>query len=317
MKILLVRLSSMGDVIHNLPAVSDLVENYPNAELHWVVEEGFAELPALHPAVRRVIPVALRRWRQQPLAQQTRREWRAFRAALAADTYDLIIDSQGLLKSALVTKLAHGPCCGYDRASIREALASFAYDRTFRVDRQLHAIERNRRLTGLALGYQPAAAIHYGLPKPKRSLPWLKQAEYAVLLTATSRADKEWPESHWLHLGQQLLAQGLTPVLPWGAAHEQARGERLLAALPGALLPPKLSLGDCAALLAGARLTVGVDTGLVHLAVAMACPTIALFCASEPGLTGVLASTPAVNLGANGAAPDVATVWATAARLLG
>ncbi len=309
MKILLVRLSSMGDVIHNLPAVSDIALHYPNAELHWVVEEGFAELPALHPAVRKVIPVALRRWRKSPFSAQTRAEWRAFRANLAAERYDLILDSQGLVKSALVTKLAKGPCAGYDRHSIREPLASFAYDRCFTVSRSLAAIPRNRILSGLALGYTPGDAIDYGLPRPSLTLSWCPPSPYVVMLTATSRADKEWPEAEWITLGRTLQARGLNLVFPWGSPAEQARSQRLAAELPGAIVPPRLTLPECAAMLAGARLTVGVDTGLVHLAAAMACPVVAIYCASDPGLTGVMASTPAINLGSNGQAPGQAEVW--------
>ncbi|QNM96908.1 lipopolysaccharide heptosyltransferase I [Chitinimonas koreensis] len=315
-KILIVRLSSMGDVIHNLPAVTDLAAHYPNAELHWVVEEGFAELPALHPAVVRTIPFALRRWRKKLLAPVHRDEMRAFRDRLRAERYDLVIDSQGLLKSALVAKLTGAPIAGYDRRSIREPLASWCYDQKLAVSRSLHAIARNRLLTARAMGYQPGEAIDYGVQPPAVDLAWRPRGDYAVLLTATSRDDKLWPEADWVGLGQSLARRGIVPVLPWGGEAERLRAERIAAQLSGAVVAPRLLLGEAARLLADARLAVGVDTGLVHLAAAVGVPTIALFCASEPGLTGVLASGYAVNLGGYGRPPALAEVEAAVAGAL-
>lgn len=309
-KILLVRLSSMGDVIHNLPAVTDLARAFPDAEIDWVVEEGFQDLPRLHPSVHRVIPFALRRWRKALLSTVAGDEISEFMTALRATDYDLVLDSQGLSKSALVAKLARGPVAGYDRASAREPIASFFYSQKNRVERSLHAIERNRLLSARALGYEVAGAIDYGLPRPAVNLPWLAQGAYVVLLTATSRADKEWPEAHWIELGQRFAAQGLRCVLPWGGMAEKARSERLAAAIPQALCPPRMSLTEAAALLASAQIVVGVDTGLAHLAAAMATPVVAIFCASDPVKTGVLAGSYAVNLGAEGAPPALDAVWA-------
>jgi len=309
-KILLVRLSSMGDVIHNLPAVTDLARAFPDAQIDWVVEEGFREIPALHPAVNRVIPFSLRRWRKKPLAALAGDEISSFARELRAEHYDLILDSQGLAKSALVAKLAHGPVAGYDKTSAREPLASCFYSQKSKVDRSLHAIERNRLLSAQTLGYELRGAIDYGLPKPAVDLSWLPAERYVVLLTATSRADKEWAEERWIELGRRLVAQGLRCVLPWGGAQEKARSERLVAAIDGAICPPRMSLTEAAALLAGAQIVVGVDTGLAHLAAAMATPVVAIFCASDPVKTGVLAGTYAVNLGADGAPPTVDAVWA-------
>ena len=308
-KILLLRLSSMGDVIHTLPAVSDLAQAMPGCTIDWVVEEGFAELPRLHPAVNQVIPIALRRWRKMLCAASTRAEFATFRRTLRAEQYDHVIDIQGLLKSAVIGKLAHGPLAGYDRHSIREPLASLLYGTRYAVSRQQHAVLRSRQLMAAAMGYHADGPLNYGLPAPAASLPWLNAAWYAVLLTATSRADKEWDEAHWMALGQQLAEQGISSVLPWGSAIEQARAERLAQAIPGAQAAPRLNLTQAAALLAGSRIVVGVDTGLAHLAAAVAAPVVAIFCASDPIKTGVLADSYAVNLGAAGAAPSVATVW--------
>lgn len=299
----------MGDVIHNLPAVTDLARAVPDARIDWVVEEAFREIPRLHPAVHRVIPIALRRWRKTPLATLRGRDLAEFGIALRGEHYDLILDSQGLIKSALVARLAKGPVAGFDRNSIREPAASFFYQQRYAVSRDMHVIDRNRQLTGLALGYQVQGPIDYGLPAPELALPWLPAAPFATLLTATSRTDKEWDESNWREIGRRLAAQGIVSVLPWGSPQERVRSERLAAAIPQAICPPRLSLGEAAALLAGSRIVIGVDTGLVHLAAAVATPVVAIFCASDPLRTGVRSDTGAVNLGAHGMPPDVETVW--------
>lgn len=308
-KILIVRLSSMGDVIHQMPAISDLARAFPDAVIDWVVEEGFAELPRLHPAVRRVIPVALRRWRKAPLAARTREEWAKFKTELRACRYDLVLDAQGLVKSAAVARMACGPIAGFDRHSCREPLASFAYHRSYPIAKSLHAIERNRRLTAAANGYSLLGAMDYGLKAPLQELSWLGDSPYVVMLTATSRADKEWSEANWIELAQRCIADGMRPVFPWGSEAELQRAQRLAAALPSAIVPPKLSLTDAATMLAGSRIVVGVDTGLAHLAAAVAVPVVAIFCASEPELTGVRAATFALNLGGNGKPPSVEQVW--------
>lgn len=306
----------MGDVIHALPSVTDIAEHYPEAKVDWVVEENFAELPTLHPGVGKVIPVAVRRWRRNILARSSWREMAAFRRMIQATDYDLIIDNQGLLKSAAIAHLAHGPRCGYDRASAREPLASFVYDRNIKVERDLHAVERNRLLVGRALGYVPGESVDYGIAAPALSLPWLPGGRYAVLLHATSRADKEWSEADWLALAARLNSQGLGCILPWGAVHEQERSERLAKQISNAVVPPRLNLAQAAALLGGAEAVVGVDTGLTHLAAALKVPVVALYCASDPGLTGVYASGPAVNLGRAGQVPQLAEVSAALEKVM-
>ncbi|MDK2123022.1 lipopolysaccharide heptosyltransferase I [Parachitinimonas caeni] len=315
-KILLLRLSSMGDIIHNMPAVTDLAQHLPQVELHWVVEEGFAELPLLHPAVTRVFPFALRRWRKSLLTPSSRAEMRALVSTLRAEHYDLVIDSQGLLKSALLAKLTKAPSCGYDRASSREALASLFYQKVYEVPWDINAVERYRQLTAKALGYKPLPRLDYGLQAPVCDLPWRPDGPYAVLLTATSRDDKLWSEPQWLELGRWMNSRGVRAILPWGNVTEQQRAERIASALPNAVVPPRLSLGHAARLLADARLVVGVDTGLVHLAAALAIPTLAIYCASDPARTGVLADSFAINLGKIGVPPTAEQVIAEASRVL-
>lgn len=313
MRILLIKTSSLGDVVHNLPVVTDLRREYPEAKIDWVVEEGFADIARLHSGVRRVIPVALRRWRKSLLAPDTWQEMCAFRALLREESYDLAIDTQGLLKSALITHMAHGKRCGYTASSAREPLAARFYDATFEVSRNLHAVERNRRLASRAADYRSEGTPDYGIavaPAPTLA------GQSAVLLTATSRDDKLWPDDRWIATGRALQEQGLTCLLPSGNATERARALQIAKAIPGAVALPPLGLRDLAAQLAAARLVIGVDTGLVHLAAALGRPTLALFCASDPALTGVVAGTPAINLGARGRPPGVDEILAAALPLL-
>lgn len=296
-KILLVKTSSMGDVIHELPAVTDILATFPDAIVDWVVEENFRQLPALHPGVRRVLPIAIRRWRRTLARRATWREMAAFRRSLQRERYDLVLDSQGLIKSAAITLFANGPRCGYDGKSAREPLAALAYHRSIAIPCPLHAVERNRLLAGRALGYVPNSPPDYGIRPPQSVLSWLPDSPYAVLLHATSRADKEWPESYWLALAGQLNQQGVACVLPWGGEYERERSERLARQIRHAIVPPRLGLAEAVALLAGAWAAVGVDTGLSHLAAALGVPVVALYCATDPGLTGVFCDGPAVNLG--------------------
>lgn len=322
MRILLVKTSSLGDVIHNLPVASDIRRRIPDAHIDWVVEEGFVEIPRLHPAVRRVLPVAVRRWRKALLAPATWREIGAFRRAArrpaSADSYDAVIDTQGLVKSALLASQAQGPKLGYAADSAREPLSARFYDRRFSIPKALHAVERNRRLAAAALGYRlDDLPLDYGITAPPLQADWLPAGEYAVLLTATSRADKEWPEEYWRGLGMALIATGLRCVLPGGSAAERVRAARLAQSLGRAVATPAMNLTDLAGLLAGASIVIGVDTGLVHLAAALGRPTLALYCASDPALTGVLADTPHANLGARGSPPSAAEVVSATLRLLG
>lgn len=322
MRLLLVKTSSLGDVIHNLPVVSDIRRALPQAEIDWVVEESFAEIPRLHPAVSGVIPVAVRRWRKSPFAAQSWREFMAYRRAVCRPgstefaAYDGVIDSQGLVKSALLTALARGKKYGY--ASPREAVAALAYDVAVEVPLELHAVTRNRLLAAGALGYRlDDLTLDYGIAAPSLQAAWLPRGDYAVLLTATSRADKEWPEDDWRALGSALIATGLRCVLPGGSDAERARAGRLAQQLGRAIAAPAMNLTELAGLLAGAKLVVGVDTGLVHLAAALGRPTLAIYCASDPRLTGVLGTAPHRNLGGPKQAPTSAEVVHAALELLG
>lgn len=307
-EILLIKTSSMGDVLHNLPVVADIHKHIPNAHIDWVVEESFSLLPGLHPKVNNVIPVAMRRWRKS--LWQSRGEMRAACRDLRARHYDFALDTQGLLKSALITRCATATRCGFDRSSAREPLASLLYDRTYSVARNQHAVERNRQLAGQVFGYTPEGTLDYGIRAPDLILPWLPTEPYTVLLHATSRDDKLWDESNWIALGKHLHQAGMRAVLPWGNPQEKARSERLYLAIPEAIHTPRIDLNEAAAMLGHARAVVGVDTGLSHLAAALGVPTIGIYTATDPGLTGLYAGARAVNLGGAGTPPTVNAVIA-------
>src|ERR1700741_3526582 len=230
--ILFVKTSSLGDVVHNCPAVSDAARALPGAAIDWVVEEPFAGIAAMHGAVRRVIPVAVRRWRSALWKPAVWSEIGAWRQALRAERYDAVVDTQSLLKSALISKAAAGTRHGLDRASAREWLAPLFYDVRHAVPRELHAVERNRRLAASALGFSLNDAIDYGL-----RVPATQKSGYVALLTMTSRADKLWPEERWIELGRGLRAPA---ILPWGSEAERARAQRIAQAIGATTLPKAL-----------------------------------------------------------------------------
>jgi heptosyltransferase-1 len=311
-RILLVKTSSLGDVIHNLPVVSDLLARFPEARIDWVVEESFAEIPRLHPGVREVIPVAMRRWRQHLLSPATWREIAAVRRRLAATTYDAVLDTQGLIKSALIARQAKGIRLGYRADSAREPLAARGYDASFFVPKTLHAVERNRHLAAAAFGYALGPEVDYGIAGKTEG----GASVSAVLLTASSRDDKLWPEARWVALGQALVSRGLTPLLPGGSLRERKRARRLAEQISGAQAIPPMNLTALADLLRHARVVVGVDTGLSHLAMAVNTPTLALYTATDPGLTGVWGQGWHRNLGGKAQIPTVDAALAQLAPLL-
>ena len=314
--ILLVKTSSLGDVVHNLPVASDIRARFPEARIDWVVEEAFADIPRLHPAVRKVIPVAVRRWRRNLLAATTWGELREYRKVVRSERYDLVLDTQGLIKSALLARQVPGRRAGYAAEAAREPLAARFYDDTYAIPGNLHAVERNRRLAAAALGYAPNLPLDYGIAAELLAAPWLPAQPYCVLLSASSRADKLWPEADWLQLAAALNARGLACVLPGGSAEERERAARLATGMQQAVAAPPLGIAELARLLAGARVVVGVDTGLTHIAAALGRLTFCLFSGSHPELTGVYAGDTAINLGGAGAAPTASQVVAAVTERL-
>ena len=303
MRILIVKTSSMGDVIHALPVVGDIVAAVPGARVDWVVEEGFADLPRLHVSVGEVIPVAVRRWRRALLDAGTWAEIRAARLRLREARYDLVLDLQGLVKSAWIARWARAPIAGFDRSCVREPIATLAYRSVFRVDQNGHAIERLRALAAQALGYRPEGPPRFELVPPGPAPDWCAAQRYVVFLHATSRAEKLWPPPHWRSLGERLAGTGLRVVLPWGSAAERSAAQALAQVIPGALVAPRLTLAQCACLLGGAHAVVGIDTGLTHLSAALDVPTVALFAATPAWRYGPYWTQRAVSLGSDGVWP--------------
>jgi len=314
-RVLIVKTSSMGDIVHALPLVTDLAQARPDLALDWVVEEGFAAIPRMHPAVARVIPVALRRWRTRPADPSVWREIGAARAALRAQPYQAILDCQGLIKSALIARVARGPRHGFDNASAREPWAAALYLHRHSIARQQHAIARNRQLGAAALGYAVQGLPRFGL-KPARAAADNPAGEYAVLLTNASRATKLWPDSHWAAVHDWLADRGMRTVLFWGSAHEERETQRRAAAMAGATIAPRSTLEQIAVTLAGARLVIGLDTGLSHLAAALGVPTVGIYCDYDPALVGVTGDAPCASVGGVDAAPDADRVIAAARRVL-
>jgi len=279
MRVLLIKMSSLGDVVHALPAVSDAAAH--GVRFDWVVEEAFAAIPARHPAVARVIPIAWRRWRRQ--VWRSRAQLGAFAAGLREARYDLVLDAQGLIKSAAVTALARGAAkAGLARDSAREPLAALAYDRPVHVPRGAHAIERLRSLFAGALGYAPPPAdspLDYGIG---RSGPVQRRC---VLLHGTTWPSKHWPEPFWLELARRARGAGYELALPAGNAAELARA-RAIADAVGAAVWDRLPLDEVMVRLAQSALAIGVDSGLAHLAAALEVPTLALYGSTDSRLTG-------------------------------
>jgi heptosyltransferase I len=299
-RVLLVKLSSMGDVIHNFPVVTDLVRAFPGIEIHWVTEAPYVELVSLHQGVKQVFPVHLRALKKKWYSPAM---WQLLfddKAAVVQENYDAVLDTQGLIKSALIARWGAGaktPIMGYSRSVVREPLAARFYHRTFDISRAQHAVARNRALAAAAFGYVPSAEVDYGISAPRDAAWHAPHQPYAVLLHATSRADKQWPQLHWIALGKTLNERGIHVVLPWGNPAEKQTSEALAAAIPMSGVPPSLSLVAAASLLAGASHVVGVDTGLTHLAVALQRPTVGIYTTTLPELTGLFGGMNAINLG--------------------
>ncbi len=286
MKILIIKTSSLGDVIHTFPALTDAANAIPGVRFDWVVEEAFHEVPAWHPAVERVIPVAIRRWRKGWLAARRSGEIAAFRKQLTDESYDLVIDAQGLIKSALIARMAQGERAGLDRRSAREPLASLAYHHRYSVPRDMHAIERLRALFAQALDYPNLSdEPDYGIAptsRPETGQPYL------LFLHGTTWSTKLWPEEYWKELAQLAESAGFEVRLPWGSEEERERAEWIASVVPAARQLSRLGLSELKTELSGAAGVVGVDSGLAHLAAALARPAVTLYGPTRTELTGAL-----------------------------
>jgi heptosyltransferase-1 len=315
MQVLIVKTSSMGDVVHALPAISDMARAIPSIQIDWVVEKGFAAIAAQHQAVRRVIPLQWRKWRKSLRQPDTRAALATWRRDMASTRYDLIIDMQGLLKSAAFACFAHGPRAGYDRHSIREPLATLLYQRTAHVAKDLHAIDRCRRLAAQLLNYPlPETPPDFGLGATPHA--WTPGGgPFAVLVPCASRPEKLWPIENWTAIGQTLRDKGWQVAVMWGSPEEQKLAQAI-ADKVGAQVPPFLTVAQASDTLAQAQVVVGLDTGMSHIAAAHGRPTVGIYCDHEPGLAGLRGSGPVISLGGKGQTPTLANVQAALQRVL-
>jgi heptosyltransferase-1 len=323
LKILLVRVSSLGDVLHNLPMVADLLRRHPGATVDWVVEEGYVSLVRLNPHVRKVIPWALRRWRKSLGKAETRAEIRAFFRTLREEEYDYVFDTQGLLKTGIIMGAARvrkgGRKVGLangSEGSGYEGISRIFHTDSIPLSPRTHAVARGRLVAGAALDYPVDTAPDFGLPAPDASArpAFLPQTDYAVFFHGTARAAKKWADANWIALGKALAPMPV--LLPWGSEAERVDAEALAAGIPNARVLPRLSMMDAVALAQHARLAVGVDTGLTHIAAAFVRPTIEIYCDSPKWKTEGNWSERIVNLGELGTPPSVDEVVAAARRLL-
>lgn len=287
MNVLIIKMTSMGDVIHTLPALTDAQNNIGNISFDWIIEETFQEIPAWHSGVDKIIPVAFRRWRKTIYSWKTQKEIISALKNLRSRKYDLIIDAQGLLKSAIVGQLGIGKSCGYARGSSKEFLASPFYREKYFVDPNQHAVSRARKLFSQILKYPLVEEVpDYGLsrlcanrePNPNR----------LVFLMNTTWPTKNWPKAYWDQLLDKALHAGYQITIPCGNSREEENAKSLARDREGISIATRLSLTEVAKIILNATGVVAVDTGLAHLSAALEIPTVSLYGATDSKLTGTL-----------------------------
>ena len=280
----------MGDVVHTLPALTDAAHAIPSIKFDWAVDESFADIPAWHSNVEKVFPVALRRWRAGLSSADGRTEVRNSLKELRGKRYGAIVDLQGEFKSAFIARLAKGKRYGYDGTSAREWGAHATYREKIEVAKGAHSMSRMRKLLSQALGYSyDEAAVDYSI-EPNR-LPVSSvttDRPYVVFIHSTSWASKNWPEQYWRELAGSVATAGYSVVLPWGSEEERERSNRIAGEQANRLVLPTLPISEKAAIINGASATVGLDTGLSHIAAALGIPSITLYGATDPNLCGAI-----------------------------
>jgi heptosyltransferase-1 len=280
MRVLLIKMSSLGDVVHALAPVTDAMNAIPGISFDWVVEEAYQEIPKWHPAVRKTIVAALRRWRKSPIRTIRSGEWSTLGQELRREKYDLVLDAQGLLKSAFVARRTGLPVTGRSRKCVREPAASMFYSRKIDIDLQLSEVEQLRQLFARALGYpQPSGPADFGIDRTR--FPGSSDHPYAIFLHGAAWASKLWPEDRWIAVANEIRAAGLNVLLPWASDPERSRAERI-AQSSGAKVLDKSPISQLARTIAGASFVIGLDTGLTHIAVSLGVPTITIYGPSIP-----------------------------------
>ena len=286
-KILLVKMSSMGDIFHTFPAISDLKAHYPDAIVDWVVEDGFKEIVDWHPAINKAIPISLRRWMKER-GGKSWDEFRTWKKALQSEAYDVVIDAQGLLKSALIAKCANATIVkGFNGQSAREPIASLFYKARFNVNKSQHAVERTRQLFGQVFGYAPAPTLNFGINQNFSHVA--KNPHKLMFIIGTSWVTKLWSTYHWQRLTAIALEEGYDVEIMWGSTEERAIADSIIAACPKATRPlQRMTITAIAEKLVAAAGVIGLDTGFSHLAGALETPTIALYGATSPVKVGLI-----------------------------
>ena len=335
-KILLVKLSSLGDVLHNLPIVWDLRARLPNAQIDWVVEEGYVHLlePLLSRdgfrGIDRIIHFSLRRWKRNLFSLATWKEFFAFKETLQSTTYDILIETQGLLKSAIVCSLANqsSACVVAGLANATEfsgyePLARSFYNQSVQVPIQCHAVDRSRWVMSSALDWPLLERSN--LPQfypqeflasiPKTSVEGLK-SPYVLCFHSTAREAKRWANELWIVLGKEFAARGYQVVFPWGSPAEKAISISLAENITGALVPSAFSIQEAFSVIIESALTVGVDTGLTHLAAVLNKPTVEIYCDSPRWKTEGYWSDQIYNVGDLQKPPSVQEVLDASLKLL-
>ena len=290
MRVLIIKLSSMGDLMHALPALTDAVNNVPGISFDWVVDENFAEVPKWHPAVEKLIVSAHRRWKKNLRAAWTNGEFKGFYKRLNHRDYDLVIDLQSNLKSALVSLLRRSPVSGYDHQSCREKPAHLSYKHQYSIPVNQHAIARQRQLFARIFGYQePNTAPEYNVNFTQFASPDIKpKNKYVVFVHNASWETKLWSVNYWQNASQRAADLGYTVVLPSGNDKEFKRAQKIAEGCSAAVALSKTNLDDIAAIISGATAMLCSDTGLAHLAAMAATPAITLYAVTDTNLIGTV-----------------------------
>jgi heptosyltransferase-1 len=288
MRILIVRLSAMGDLVQTLPALTDAAKAIPQIKFDWVVDEAFEQVPTWHSHVERVFATGLRRWGKNWGETLNSGELQSFVKQLRSSHYDMIVDVQGGVKSAFLARLAKGPRAGHDHRGVHDWGAQFFYQKRFTVPKGMHSILRMRHLLAGALGYSfQETDLDYGIVRTRLTRPVLDLPKpYLVFIHSTSWASKVWPEPYWKELMEQAVKKGFQVLLPWGDEAERQRSLRIAGANQRAIVLPQLSISEKAGIISESKGTIGLDTGLSHIAAALGIPSVTIYGATDPRLVG-------------------------------